>query len=1039
MYMKKHFAKAFTAILFAGILTVPSCSLWEEDTDPSEREGNGPGELIEYSCSLSPADFETKTVGVDDLPSYYIVGVYDITGTKVGVITNSSSLALYKYAKYSFYAVGGAVTDYTFPTAESGIADSPVIYGWGEDAPDRMSMYITDDGAPVYGCVKRVTPASIASGSVLSIPVKRKIAKFNLTIKTDAAIRKYFNAPTVTVAVKNANIGFFPESDTYATKCEDVIDRYNDIEGESRSLDGISESDVVSGTMSAAGSNPNYYYTLTRQFAVPENMNGSILAGNTDPSLKNEDSLEALDTPPSGVTYLDLAVTYSGSYGVSGTMHYRFYPGADNTSNFDIEGGKTYNITCNLSYNGVFADAEWKIDTASMSDARMIDLQCQSHNTAKGDTLWLKVGYSTGAGYDYSSTPYGAKKIGIFINNKAGSETWTESNISSPYGTNPVSLPSFPMAQRRNATCLTCGNVFHGWPVRYTSSSANTFLLSWLDSHMGRLSSGYLCPNCGTTLFNIASTGAMNAIRQAADGSTINSMIQFGYTTNYYAVPISSAETKSSYLVDVVSYDGHHLAERIAPLGPVKQIPFRQTVDYPFYVAQKRTLTFYVGSLAASARTAVTFRATLTPDGGGSASDVSSWLSSNYDSSSSRWTVTVSAKSPGTVTVEALDSSLDVLGAHYMKVYKPTLVCKTENLYLYPSGEKERMPIYYYGGNGHNPMTISDSAIDSAGAFDRALFSTCLNLSASTSTTYSGLVSTEVVSSTGTTVNGYISGFNGDTMKNLLTNSTASTVNIGTITVSNPIGSSVSQNLFVYNFTPSDRDVIEDVNFAGHYFNVQKSYSGALTFRYYWDANNGRSNSSTNYTTSVISPSANPNSVIIYDKSAGTVYVPAVYNNAIGHAYLYARIVNSHSSEEFLLPIRQTNVMVLLEFRYSKINPEDIYDELYGPDMEWCLYYHDGLQYSFYYRNTNYTISIEIEATDALGCIRYVPTSNMITSYPDTIGEWAKEFYPVSTGIETRDVLRNNSVIYLSCSSTIPSAAWTFIPTSNIDNYQGIR
>lgn len=1004
MYMKKHFTKAFTAILFAGILTAPSCSLWEEDTDPSEREGNGPGELIEYSCSLSPADFETKTVGVDDLPSYYIVGVYDITGTKVGVITSDGSFALYKYAKYSFYAVGGAVTDYTFPMSESDIADLPVWYSWSGDSPDAPSVGISADGAPVYGKVKGVTPASIASGTVLHIPVERKVAKFNLTVKTDSALRKYFNAPTISVQLCNANIGFFTESTTYTTNGEDAMSRYNSLVDDIYSGDGPTFT-VASSSMSAAGSSPNLYYTWNSVFAVPENMNGSILAGNTDPSLKNKDSIEALDTTPSGVTYLDLAVTYSGSNGVAGTMHYRFYPGKDNTSNFDIEGGKIYNITCNLSYNGVFADAEWKIDTDSMSDARMIDLQCQSHNTAKGDTLWLKIGYSTGADYDYSSTPYGARKIGIFINNKADSETWTESNISSPYGTNPVSLPSFPMAQRRSATCLTCGNVFHGWPVRYTSSSANAFLNSWLSSHMGRISTGYLCPNCGTTLFNIASTTAMNTIRQAADGSTINSKIQFGYTTNYYAVPVPSAETKSSYLIDVVSYDGHHLAERTAPLGPVNQIPFRKTVDYLFYVAQKRTLTFYVGSLAASARTAVTFRATLTPDGGGSASDVSSWLSSNYDSSSSRWTVTVSAKSPGTVTVEALDSSLDVLGAHEMQVYKPALVNRS-NVYLYASGEEVNVSAEYRHADGH-VMSINASPVDQEYYFDEALAWNRLNCTCSTDMLYSSILSVQDKNAMVFTQSALrISGFNGSTMQTILSTPTKD-VHIGTYTLTNTIGDSVTRDIYVRNFAAGGRETpIEIDDFGGFDFTTKETavYAGPVSFRWYWAPNNGAAGSSA--TVSVIG-SKDPDIYISYN-ATGTADVrnhvkatTGIVDQGIGRSYLFALITNSVSGETVQFKIRNIDSYLVAELDKDKVIIDDVGLLV---DNEWRFRYPQGItntSVKFNAVSYNVKIGIYMKNTSAPSIIRDMPsTDNLIQTYPDIIGDYAKESYPANSGSE---------------------------------------
>lgn len=1047
MYMKKHFNKALAAILFAGILSVSSCSLWEEDIEPAVPAENGKGELIEYSCQLSSADFMTKTSGVDDLPNTFLVGVYDIIGTKVGVISSSGSLALYKYAKYSFYAVGGAVTDYTFPTSESDIADLPVMYNWYVEDPDDPSVSISEDGAPVYGSVKGVTPASIASGTVLHIPVERKIAKFNLTVNTDSTLRKYFNAPSISVNLCNANLGFFTESSTYTTNCADVITRFNNLQGESYSTDGYSFNAIVSGSMSASGSSPNLCYTWNRVFAVPENRNGNLLSSNTDPALKNEDSIDELDVVPHGVTYIVLRVTYTGSNGVSGTMIYRFYPGLDNTSNFDIIGGKTYNITCTLSYNGLFADATWKVNADGMTDTRNFTMEKQTQNYVKGDTLWVKMSYIQN-GTSYTINLYKGTKYAVFTGysctleeNETKATEWSDYNVNSPYGGNcphaSEQILAFPTYLRRTVTCTRCGNVVFGAPA-YNGTTNWSYVYSWAASHYIKSGTVFSCAACGYNLFSASNANWTKFFVQTADGATYNSNLQFGTSEDYEGFPISGSYTQKTWTFAATTYDGKVRKSLTCPIGYIDLCAMNLTGDYNFYVAQKRTITMNVTKLASALRSTVTFTATLTPQGGGSTSDVSSWLSSSYNSTTNVWTVTVSAKAPGNVTIQAYDSSSDLVGETDITIFKPSLVCRDLNVDLYASGELRELSIFYYDNSGKQ-ITTTGSPVNAQYGFDRTLYSTYLRLTQSTSMLYSGLVSAAVNGTYHDKVYAFVSGFNGNTMKNLLTNSTSNSIKLGTITVSNTLGDSFTKDIYVYNFTPSGRNDIEGVDFSAHYFNVQKRYQGAITFRYYWDANNGRSSSSTDYTASVIHPSANQNSVIAYNKTAGTVYVPAVYNNAIGHAYLYARIVNSRSSEEFLLPIRQTNVMVPLEFKYSKINPKDIYDDLYGPDMEWCLYYHDGLQSSFYYRNTSYTISIEIEATDDRGCIRYVPTSNMIKSYPDTIGEWNKEDYPVSTGVETRDVLRDNSVIYISCSSTIPSAAWTFIPTANIDNYQGIR
>lgn len=89
---------------------------------------------------------------------------------------------------------------------------------------------------------------------------------------------------------------------------------------------------------------------------VPENMQGNLLEGNTDPSLKNYASLNSVVPVKATLpTFIQFEGTLSNAAaGLSGDGTYRFYPGTDNVANFDVEGGKEYTIGLTLTQGSVF-------------------------------------------------------------------------------------------------------------------------------------------------------------------------------------------------------------------------------------------------------------------------------------------------------------------------------------------------------------------------------------------------------------------------------------------------------------------------------------------------------------------------------------------------------------------------------------------------------------------------------------------------------------------------------------------------------------
>ena len=110
---------------------------------------------------------------------------------------------------------------------------------------------------------------------------------------------------------------------------------------------------------------------------VPENCQGTLLgqgAGTLDKSLSNA----ALSGQGASALCTWLEFTgekVGGRDGVAGALTYRFFPGADAARNFDLEGGKRYEVTLVLTWDGMFIDGNWMVERSDgWSDTRLIQV-----------------------------------------------------------------------------------------------------------------------------------------------------------------------------------------------------------------------------------------------------------------------------------------------------------------------------------------------------------------------------------------------------------------------------------------------------------------------------------------------------------------------------------------------------------------------------------------------------------------------------------------------------------------------------------------
>ena len=107
------------------------------------------------------------------------------------------------------------------------------------------------------------------------------------------------------------------------------------------------------------------------RFYLPENAQGTLLEGNTDPWRKEYFDPSVSAKAPL-CSYLEVTGRYCDHSGGLGATHtYRMFLGEDATTNFDVLRNTEYTLTLSVSDKGVFRDS-WKVDRGDVTDSRTL-------------------------------------------------------------------------------------------------------------------------------------------------------------------------------------------------------------------------------------------------------------------------------------------------------------------------------------------------------------------------------------------------------------------------------------------------------------------------------------------------------------------------------------------------------------------------------------------------------------------------------------------------------------------------------------------
>ena len=256
-------------------------------------------------------------------------------------------------------------------------ADFPVEESALEELVYRL------DGGDLNGTFRRETFAEVASCGIpyalcsRSVNTARQISQGQGIPGSDQC-RRLFSKVTLRIDHAafdgaGAHPEFFVNSRLYLRQANGRLQPFSQTPQKAQeTADVLSQSDYDPEMTSTNAS------VTTFSFYIPENMQGTLLPGNTDSREKTRDRLlaEHLSAVEPYLTYIEFSGHLdpsAGGYG--GDVTYRFYLGSDNCSNFDLERGREYQISLSFRVGSLFeAEADWKVDTDNWTDGRLFCL-----------------------------------------------------------------------------------------------------------------------------------------------------------------------------------------------------------------------------------------------------------------------------------------------------------------------------------------------------------------------------------------------------------------------------------------------------------------------------------------------------------------------------------------------------------------------------------------------------------------------------------------------------------------------------------------
>ncbi len=345
-YKEENMKKILIFIYFAASMAgLVSCA--EKNRMPSEPASMSIYAAPEDGAGMTRSVLE-ETPAFEDLVTCVTVAAFDnATGRLVGTF--------YRHSGQFDISLPMDRTYRIFLLANMGDCTGRIPYGMADMENFRYDVAsyqrLKKMGLPMVWT--EVTPWA----PKLTLPLRRLMAKLVIRVdKTDIAgmggggEESFRNRMVEVHRVARALYPFADEGSAAKGKA-DLFD------------DGEIEYDIFSD-MTAVRSEELVMY-------VPENMQGTKRTGISRPGDKSESNPYLTGTEL--CTYVSLEGYKDGSAdGVYGNLVYRFFPGSDNVSNFDLMGGKRYDLTLKLTWNGMYTAGDWQVERRDWRDRRKV-------------------------------------------------------------------------------------------------------------------------------------------------------------------------------------------------------------------------------------------------------------------------------------------------------------------------------------------------------------------------------------------------------------------------------------------------------------------------------------------------------------------------------------------------------------------------------------------------------------------------------------------------------------------------------------------
>lgn len=394
--MKKFISIGFIlqAMIFACMVScVPNA--FDRDSGNTIPLEAGDGEMVELGIDVLP---ESVFDAVLDTKASLLNGAdTKITGALL-LVYNSSTGALqtYRYFTQSEIANAGSVPltvwvpkttcDFyilgnLFAIRKSDGTAASLAEALGADFPAVESQleafFYRLDGGDLNVSFRRETMAEVAAYGLPFSSVEKNVnvASYISAGKAVPQVRPTWMFSKVNITINHAmydggdagNINYFVNKSLYLRQANLKLLPFSTSNMKAEEVADRSVGDFDASMTNAS----NGTYT----FYVPENLQGS--ASGVSSSVEKQANNTSI---PAAIRSYGTYVEFNGTVnagGFSGDVKYQFYLGANETTDFNLQRGKFYNVTLTFTPENLFSEPEWKVD-ADLTDSRLFLLTADS-------------------------------------------------------------------------------------------------------------------------------------------------------------------------------------------------------------------------------------------------------------------------------------------------------------------------------------------------------------------------------------------------------------------------------------------------------------------------------------------------------------------------------------------------------------------------------------------------------------------------------------------------------------------------------------